>query len=270
MTKIDLSKYKLRTDLIIEDTNIKHSEKDMGGIKIIKTVNNGNYYTISFKDITNYEDREKVGECLEKVIKEILKKNKIKDDDSCLIVGLGNANSTPDSLGTKTIDNILVTAHLFLLDIDTEGLRKIYTFKPNVMANTGMESADTIIAITKKYKPNFIILIDSLAAGNIDRVNRTIQITDTGIHPGSGIGNNRKEINKKRLGIPVIAIGVPTVIYASTIIYNTTPKYTIKELDDSLLDLIVTPSEIDFVIDKLANLISSSLNNALNRQITHY
>ena len=194
------------------------------------------------------------------------------------------------------------------------------------MANTGLESSNIIKAIIKEEKPKFIIVIDALASLSIDRINKTIQITDTGIHPGSGIGNNRKEISKNTIGIPVIAIGVPTVVSSTTIVYDTleylfkhisyikdnesinkltftksknyknkikdkklTPeeKNTLLGLFGSLnnlekrslinevltdidLDLIVTPSEIDFLIDKLSNLIASSINNALHKEINNY
>jgi len=194
------------------------------------------------------------------------------------------------------------------------------------MANTGLETSNIVKAIINEEKPKFIIVIDALASFSIDRINKTIQITDTGIHPGSGIGNNRKEISQKTIGIPVIAIGVPTVVTSTTIVYDTIEylfkhisyikenenlnkltfiksknyKTKIKDkklseeeqntllglfgslnnvekrdlinevLTDTGLDLIVTPSEIDFLIDKISNLIANSINNALHRQISHY
>ena len=177
------------------------------------------------------------------------------------------------------------------------------------MANTGLESSNIIKAIIKEEKPKFIIVIDALASLSIDRINKTIQITDTGIHPGSGIGNNRKEISKKTIGIPVIAIGVPTVVTSTTIVYDTIEylfkhisyikeneelnKLTEEEqntllglfgtlknnekrllinevLTDINLDLIVTPSEIDFLIDKLSNMIACSINNSLHKEVSHY
>jgi len=275
--------------------------------------------------VTNYEDREKVGKILEKEIKKLLQLNKIEETDECLIIGLGNERSTPDSLGVKVVRNVMITKHLFKYGNPQEGIRIVTGFTPGVMANTGMETSDMIKAIIEREKPNFVVVIDALASLAIDRINKTIQLTDTGIHPGSGIGNNRKEISKKTEGIPVIAIGVPTVVSSSTIVYDTlnylskhisyikdnmeTNKLTLKHrdyknklknkeltnkelnnlfglfgglndcerislinevLDEIELDLIVTPSEIDFLIDKLSDLISSALNNALHRQITHY
>ncbi len=325
MGQIDLSKYNVRTDLIIEDEKIVHNEEDIDGMTITKTKKKGNYFTISFQDITNYEDREKVGKQLVLILKEILKLNNIHDDDTCLIVGLGNRKSTPDSLGVKVLDKTIVTSHLFSLGEISAGMRNVSTFTPGVMASTGIETVKIINSLVKEIKPDFVIAIDALAAREVERINKTIQITDTGIHPGSGIGNNRVEISKKTLGIPVIAIGVPTVVVSSTIVYDTinylykhiayikeyesinklsyqkmnyknklrdrklstgdkenllglfgtlTESEQLALIDEVLnntnLNLIVTPTEIDFLIDKLSEVIASSINNALHRQITHY
>ena len=326
MNNIDLNKYHLRTDLIIENNDITHQKETIDGIEITSSKKDGNYVTISFEDITNYESREKVGKVLEDILKKIIKDNHINEEDECLIIGLGNIKSTPDSLGVKVINDILITKHLFKFGQVKDGIRKVSSFTPGVMANTGLESSNIIKAIIKEEKPKFVIVIDALASLSIDRINKTIQITDTGIHPGSGIGNNRKEISKNTIGIPVIAIGVPTVVSSTTIVYDTIEylfkhisyikehesinkltftksknyKNKIKEqkltneeqntllglfgtlnnlekrslinevLTDINLDLIVTPSEIDFLIDKLSNLIASSINNALHKEINNY
>ena len=326
MGRIDLTKVNLRTDLIIETDNITHNKEIINGIEVTSSYQNGNYITITFEDITNFEEREKIGKILENILKDIFNKNHIKENDECLIIGLGNIKSTPDSLGVKVINDILITKHLFKYGNVKEGIRPVSSFTPGVMANTGLESANIIKAIINEEKPKFIVVIDALASLSIDRINKTIQITDTGIHPGSGIGNNRKEISQNTIGIPVIAIGVPTVVTSSTIVYDTieylykhisyikeneelnkltfiknknyknkikNKKLTkseenkllglfgeldnkekrslIKEvLNDIGLDLIVTTSEIDFLIDKLSNTIACSLNNSLHRQISHY
>ena len=228
MGNIDLNKFKLRTDLIIENNEAIHTKENIDGIEVASAYKDGNYITISFEDITNYETREKIGKVLENVIKEILEKNNIDEEDECLVIGLGNIKSTPDSLGVKVIDDILITKHLFKYGDVKKGIRKVSSFIPGVMANTGLESSNVIKAIIKEEKPNFIIVIDALASLSIDRINKTIQITDTGIHPGSGVGNNRKEISKKTIGIPVIAIGVPTVVTSTTIVYDTI-EYLFKE-----------------------------------------
>lgn len=339
--KIDLSKYKVRTDLVMElvDSNNKNIVEEKIDDITITTVNvekeiskeidkkEGIYITISFDDVTNFETREKIEKILEKQIKKLLKKLAIKEEYECLVIGLGNIKSTPDSLGPLTIQNIVVTRHLFTLNTEVkEGIRKVSAIAPGVMGTTGIETLDTIKSIVNTIKPDFIITIDSLSALSIDRVNKTIQMTDTGIHPGSGIGNHRKEISKDTLNIPVIAIGVPTVVEVATIVNDTInylfkhlsyiknnmekSKLTFTKLDNykekiknhnlsneekkevigmiglleendkkalilEVLDsinynLMVTPKEIDFIIEKLSDVISSAINNAIHRQITHY
>ena len=338
MHRIDLKNINIHTDLVIEQINDKKliKEEVINNIKISRVVmdkNNllnkkeGNYITIELTDITNYEDRENVGKVLVREIKEILNKNNIKDNYECLVIGLGNKKSTPDALGPMVIDNILVTRHLFELNADVkEGIRKVSAIIPGVMGNTGIETIDIIKGIVDNVKPKFIIVIDSLCASSIERLNKTIQLTDTGIHPGSGIGNMRKEISKDTLGIPVIAIGVPTVVESVTIVNDTleymfmhlnylknnyeTSKLVVKRNNNYLdkiksskvsnedkeilggiigsldeekkknlisevlnninYNLIVTPKEIDFIIEKLANVISNSINNAINKEVDNY
>ena len=228
--RINLSKYHLRTDLIIDDASIKGKIIKYDNATINKVNKDGNYITITFEDITNYEDREKVGKLLEKELKELFEKNNIKDSDECLVIGLGNRLSTADSLGVKVLDHIVITRHLFLINANVkEGFRIVSGFTPSVLGQTGIETKDVIVSLINAVKPKFVIAIDSLASSSIDRINKTIQITDTGIHPGSGVGNNRKELSKKTLGIPVIAIGVPTVV-SSSIIVNDTLNYLFKHL----------------------------------------
>ena len=178
----------------------------------------GNYITIEFVDVTDTTNREKVTKVFEDELKTILSNY---DKSSILVVGLGNAKSTPDSLGPKALEDIIVTRHLFLLGNPEENILKISKIAPGVMADTGIETQDIILSIAKKTKPSLIIVIDALAASTISRINKSIQITDTGIHPGSGIGNMRKEISNDTLGIPVIAIGIPTVVGSSIIVYDT-------------------------------------------------
>ena len=340
---INLKPFNVRTDLVVESIDeshkpIKTQEKTNKNIKISTTditkeegtvieKKEGRYVTITFKDITNYEDREEIGKALEKEIKSLLKYKNIKDDDEGLILGLGNSKSTPDALGPKVVSRLVITRHLFKLNaLPKEGIRSISAISPGVMGETGIETADYIEALTNLINPQFIIVIDALAASSLERVNHTIQLTDTGIRPGSGVYNNRKEISTDTLKIPVIAIGVPTVVESSVIV-NEAINYLLKHISyiknnteinklsplhfDNYIDkirnlelsqsdkeklmglvgtlgeiekrnlikevmsavnydLIVCPKEVDFLIDKISDVISSSLNNALHRQITHY
>ncbi len=234
---IDLSKYQIRTDLAIEAVEeskeqIESKIKQYENIKVTKTYLNksiakqikkqdGNYITIEFDDITDYQNRKQITEVFKNTLRELLNELSIKDTDTCLIVGLGNKKSTPDALGPLCIDNILVTRHLFLYDIPEEGFRNVSAISPGVTGTTGIETSNLIQATIHTIHPDFVIVIDALASKSIERVNKTIQISDTGIHPGSGVGNARKEISQKTLGIPVIAIGIPTVVDAVTIVSDT-------------------------------------------------
>lgn len=232
----DLGTFSIRTDLVIDDKSIADKEYNKTTIYddiIVSELNindknkdlinkeEGTYITIEFNDITDTDNRDKVSNVLSKQINRMLEIMKINKDDECIIIGLGNSKSTPDSLGPKVLDNIIITKHLFELNKISPGFRKVSIFAPSVKGSTGLETADLITSIVKQIKPKFIIVIDALASLSIERLNHTIQMTDTGIHPGSGVGNQRKEISFKTLGIPVLAIGVPTVVESSTIVSDT-------------------------------------------------
>jgi spore protease len=233
---INLSKYKIRTDLAIETIeNIENVTSNTYTIEDVKITEvfidekisnkigkkSGNYITIEFDDITDYDNGKKVENIFSKTLYKLLNDLNLNENQSCLVVGLGNCKSTPDALGPLTIENILVTNHLFSLSSPEEGFRPVSVIIPGVMGQTGLETSEIINAIVKKFKPDFVIVIDALASKSLQRVNKTIQITDTGIHPGSGVGNSRKEISKDTLNIPCIAIGIPTVVDAITIVSDT-------------------------------------------------
>lgn len=147
----------------------------------------------------------------------------IKPDDSCLVVGLGNRDVTADALGPLVVKNTMVTRHLFELAPEqvSDGYRPVSAISPGVLGVTGIETAEIVQGVVEKAKPDFIIAFDSLASRALSRVYTTIQVADTGIHPGSGVGNKRLALNRETLGIPVIAVGVPTVVDAVTIAHDT-------------------------------------------------
>ena len=331
--EIDLKRYDIRTDLVIDtidnnDDNIDTLVEVQGDIKITKvTVDDnvsriigkkkGRYITIEFDDVTDTDNKNKVEDIFTLELNDIFDISKV---NSVLIIGLGNRNSTPDSLGPKVVDDIVVTRHLFLLGEDvSDGVKCTSSFSPGVMGNNGIETFDIISLLCKDIKPDLVIIVDALAASNIGRVNKCIQITDSGIHPGSGVGNMRKEISFDTLGVPTIAIGIPTVVESSIIVYDTM-NYLFKhisyikdnqsknklifsrsnyvdkikdndlnleekrdilgmigELSDtdkkSLIEevltsvnynFIVTPKEVDFVIDKLSMIIGEGINKCLH------
>lgn len=331
--EVDLNEYKLRTDLLIDDFNnisediIETKEKDLENIKVNTTLvkkdneirKKGIYVTISFEDITDHDNYNKVREVLEIELKDIIKSLNLKKDYKTLIIGLGNRNSTPDSLGVKVSENIIVTRHLYELNQLSNEYKNVSSISPNVMGNTGIEAQSIIKGLLKEIEIDLVIVIDALASSKIERVNKTIQLTDTGIYPGSGVGNHRKEISKDTLNIPVIAIGVPTVVDATTIVTDTinllikkieymknnNSKEKLKAKDkvnylkeerenlndqerNRLLGLLgelsnedlksfisevltpigynmmVTPKEIDYIVEKLSLLIAKAINNTLH------
>ena len=262
MHEIDLNKKDLRTDLILEKQykNLESKTTKYKDIEIINTkYKNNNYTTIYFNDATdkdNYLNLEKV------LIKELKKYINIKENDTILVGGLGNSKSTPDALGPSTIDDILVTRHLKLLNVLDKDYSVVSTFKPSVMGTTGIESIDLIKNIIRDIKATKVIAIDALKASKIERLVKTIQITDSGIHPGSGINNNRGEISKNTMETDVISIGIPTVVDIKTILESILEEEI--ELDENL---ILTPTDIDYQIEKLSKLLSISINKTLHKKL---
>lgn len=231
----------------------------------------GKYITIEVAGIV--EEKEGVKEKAERVIaNELSKMVRKKYDLKVLVAGLGNKLVTPDSLGPETASKVYVTRHLFTMtgaDGD-EGITCVSCVIPGVMATTGIETADIIRKAVEISKPDYVIIIDSLAARNIDRVSTTIQLTNTGISPGSGMGNNRIGINKETIGIEVIAIGVPTVIDVKTIIRDSL-KANMNEAKeiDAYIDkyeeqMIVTSTDIDAIIKDFSEVIANGINITLH------
>ena len=327
MHTIDLSKYSIHTDLIIENKEKKDyitQEEIIDNITIERTSDKekqNHYTTISFEDITDKDNFKKVENILIQELKKYTTTLELNKEDNVLIIGLGNSNSTPDSLGPKALSQILVTRHLFSLGDVEEGYQKTSAMSPDVTATTGIETSELISNLIQNTNTKLVIAIDALASSTLSRLNKTIQITNTGIHPGSGVGNNRKELSKKTLGIPVIAIGVPTIVDAVTIVADTFNymqkqfSYKINNYNNKALKLVpvthqdyskqkndltedtkkeilgevgtlseeefkqliyevlsplnynlmVTPTEIDFLIEKLGLLIGNGINKTLHK-----
>jgi len=213
------------------------------------------------------------------------------DNDSVLIVGLGNWNATPDALGPQVVEKSMATRHLYgkVPEELTNGLRSVSAIAPGVLGITGIETAEIIKGIVEKTGPNIIIAIDALAAGDVRRIGATIQLADTGINPGSGVGNKRAGLNQETMGVPVVAIGVPTVVHAGIIANDIIDKFVqqmkqrppltelTKELHPPMLKLIidqvlqpysntlmVTPKEIDDLIENTSKVIAMALAEALH------
>ena len=233
----------------------------------------GRYVTIEAGQI-NEEDEEclaRAAKELSRVLREFVKSVCDKKIYHAIVVGLGNRNVTPDALGPRTVDNLFITRHIVKeygrYAFGNENVNSVCGLVPGVMAQTGMECLEIIKGVVKETKPDFVVTIDALAARSTKRLGCTIQLTDTGIVPGSGVGNHREGINRENLGVPVISIGIPTVIDAVTIVsdaVNASRDNTKKMLSPKLNGMFVTPKDIDEKVKKLSGLISEGINMAFS------
>ncbi|MBR4068485.1 MAG: GPR endopeptidase [Clostridia bacterium] len=201
-------------------------------------------------------------------------------EGTVLVVGLGNRNVTADALGTRVVERLLVTRHLqsALADGITGGLRSVSAIAPGVLGITGIETAELCRGLVKHVNPSAVIAIDALAAFDSSRICTTVQIADTGIEPGSGVGNHRLGLTRNTLGVKVIAVGVPMVVYASTIArdavsrlmgeYGLRADVLLEKISESYLgEMVVTPREIDEMVISVADLLAEGLNRALQPQL---
>ncbi|MDN5348030.1 MAG: spore protease [Clostridia bacterium] len=251
----------------------------------------GTYITIEAPVLltNNPPAHENIANILGQKISYLLQKHNIGLTDPILVVGLGNWEATPDSLGPRIIRDFTVTQHLFKYAPQSvpPGTRPVSAISPGVLGTTGIETADIIRGIIDKVKTfKAIIAIDALAAGDLKRIGTNIQVCDTGINPGSGIGSQRLAINQQNMGVPVIAIGIPTVVHAGVIIFEALehikllypnlgvefPQQIIKQLIAQVLrpfggNLVVTPKEIDELIHNQAWVIGAALNQALHKTL---
>ena len=233
----------------------------------------GTYITLEVRGILEEKNgiKERAARALADRLKDLIKFDYFL---KVLVVGLGNEKVTPDSLGPHTVDKVKITSHLFRIfecDGDWE-MANVSGFNPSVTGVTGMETADLIERTVGLVNPNAVICIDALAAKDIGRLSTTIQVCDTGIFPGAGMGNNRKEISQKTMGCRVISIGVPTVIDSRTLLVEAAEKINDplveKQLEDYMknreMDMIVTSTDIDAIIKDFSDIISNAINITLH------
>lgn len=240
----------------------------------------GTYITIEAPELST-PDEDYHREISEEISTHLRKLIDLKKEKSVLVVGLGNAAITADALGPQVVDNLLMTRHIIkeygLRGIKHEKMHRISGIAPGVMAQTGMETAEIVQGIVSETKPDVVVAIDALAARSVRRLSRTIQITDTGIHPGSGVGNHRNGLTEENLQVKVIGIGVPTVVDAATIVHDSMAHLldTLEEteqkefLDEmitpNLYSMFVTPKDVDETIKYLSFTISEGLNIAFSQ-----
>ena len=309
--------YNFRTDLALERRDIyrkvnklqeidgiESTEEDINeNIKVsrVKITNEngeqaigkpkGNYVTIDVKKlkIAGEEEIQKASETLSNELRNIIDAHTDKQGE-ILVVGLGNIYVTPDALGPKVINEIDVTRHIikYLPQYVEEGTRPVSAISPGVLGTTGIETVEILKGIVDNTKPKLLVVIDALASRSIDRISSTIQISDTGIVPGAGVGNTRQEISQSTLGIPVIAIGIPTVVELATLVSDgidifidrlqekaesneylnqlqQNDKYEeVKEaLNVGEYNMIVTPKEIDDLIENMKDVVARGINFAV-------
>ena len=266
-----------------EKNNIRVSTvviKDEKGAKAMQKPI-GTYITIEVPDLSK-SDEDYHKPASEEIARNIrLLAGDLKKEE-VLVVGMGNREVTPDALGPQVVDNLYITRHL-IREYGNEfkeknGLGSVSAISPGVMAQTGMETLEIIKGIIKETKPKLLIVIDALASRSVNRLNTTVQLTDTGISPGSGVGNNRKALNQESLGTKVIALGVPTVVDAATIVSDTLSQYMAKggfeekEIDQFITEvnsqqinnMFVTPKNIDEAVKRISYTVSEALNSCFS------
>jgi spore protease len=251
----------------------------------------GNYATVEAPGLRrrNRDLQEAVGRALVEQLHRMLG---LSETASVLVVGLGNWNATPDALGPRVVNQLMVTRHLkdYVPEEVAGGIRPVAAISPGVLGLTGLETAEVVLGIVERMKPDAVIAIDALAARSIERIGTTVQVADTGINPGSGIGNKRVGLTRETLGCPVIAIGCPTVVHAATIVGDTLDlmiermqgkkpflfsalepnerRELVREaLQGASGELVVTPKEVDELIEDMSKVIAGSLNAVLHTSV---
>lgn len=292
--------FEIRTDLAVETSEKRPDGKEISGLlvekekrgedititkvrietqKAAKTMGKprGTYISIEADQMMEEDNdyHREISEIFSEQLKNFLPKQYQKK--KILVIGLGNREVTPDALGPKVIDQLFITRHLLeeygKYMVELEECCSISGIVPGVMAQTGMETVEILQGVVAQTKPDIVIAVDALAARSIKRLNRTIQITDTGIIPGSGVGNYRNAITKEHLGIPVIAVGIPTVVDAATIVADFCTglmenKQELEEMEETVRGMIppklnamyVTSKDIDEAVNRLSYTISEGLN----------
>ena len=273
---------KFRSDLAVEQITTEklpsgvHMEKRGEAFEITEIIidddsywqslgkGRGKYITLESGSLSRFSD------CYENMAQELADEiRQLVPDGEIFVAGLGNRDITPDAVGVQTAEKVLATRHLQdELDSEEEefltSLRRVSTFAGGVMGQTGIETAELIKAVCRETKPSAVIAVDALACSDISRLGTTIQISDSGISPGSGVSNARKELSQANLGIPVIAVGVPTVVDMHTIVRSLAGI----DIDSDLPNMMVTPRDIDRLTERASQLIAFGINLALQPSLT--
>lgn len=274
----------IRTDLALENLEIageilpegvkkeSHKKENLTITKVEVTSDSGanilgkpigTYITIEMDSLKGFSDNfEGETEVVAEQINQLLPKEGL-----VLVIGLGNEDITPDAIGPQVVSGLLATRHLvngFAEEYGLGSLRPVAAVAPGVLGQTGMETAEIVHSLCGQIQPAAVVAVDALASRSVERLGTTVQIADTGISPGSGVQNQRAELSRQSLGIPVIAVGVPTVVDMTTIAYDLLGEgYQSEKVSDRGRTMMVTPREIDKIIKQAAKIVAAGLNRAL-------
>ena len=233
----------------------------------------GSYVTLEMPPISDYVDLD--DECLKLAAKEL--SALVPGDGPVLVAGLGNRDITPDALGPLTVEQVFATRHIkgeLARVTGLTGLRPVAAAAPGVLGNTGFEAAEFLQAIVRELRPQVLIVVDALASRSLSRLGCTVQLSDGGISPGSGVGNARPQISRGNMGIPVVSVGVPTVVDAETLALDLfggdeeRTEQKKEKLTPRGAQMVVTPREIDLLIGRAARLLAMAVNLALNPSLS--
>lgn len=279
----------IRTDLALENLEIageilpegvkkeSHKKENLTITKVEVTSDSGanilgkpigTYITIEMDSLKGFSDNfEGETEVVAEQINQLLPKEGL-----VLVIGLGNEDITPDAIGPQVVSGLLATRHLvngFAEEYGLGSLRPVAAVAPGVLGQTGMETAEIVHSLCRQIKPAAVVAVDALASRSVERLGTTVQIADTGISPGSGVQNQRAELSRQSLGIPVIAVGVPTVVDMTTIAYDLLGEgYQSEKVSDRGRTMMVTPREIDKIIKQAAKTVAAGLNRALQPELS--
>lgn len=261
-----------RTDLALENTDPeRHVVREVNGCKITSIEEEGNtYVTLEVKSISDRIDSD--NSLLTLTAEELSKL--MPEKGSALVAGLGNRDITPDALGPLAMERVMATRHIrgeLARVTGLENLRPVSVVSPGVLGSTGIEAFELLKALVKELKPDFVIAIDALAARSPSRLGCTVQLCSAGISPGAGVGNSRPRIDESTLGVPVISMGIPTVVDAATLAYDLLDGDTQgqeEKIAPRGAPMMVTPREIDLIISRGARVLGMGINVALNPSMT--
>lgn len=257
-----------RTDLALEYTDERtHTVQREGNCTITRLIHEGeSYITMEVPALSDTPDTDRLEELTAMELRKLL-----PAEGSVLVVGVGNRAVTPDALGPLMAEKTFPTRHIkgeWARVAGLSGLRSVSVISPGVLGCTGIESGEAVRALAAALKPSAVIAVDALAAKSLKRLGCTVQLSTAGLSPGHGVGNKRPELNRASMGIPVISLGIPTVVEASLLAFELLGREVEEEIAPRGEPMVVTPREIDLVVERGARLLAMAVNRALNPSLS--